>query len=60
VVVLHLVTLCRNQNAANECALGLLTAFNTGEVTRSRKQREYFRSIISMLRQTLYETATSC
>jgi len=53
----------KNLNAVNdtsEHALGLLTAFNTGKVTRGRKQQEYLRSIVSVLQQTLYETATSC
>jgi len=44
----------------SEHALGLLTAFNTGKVARGRKQQKYLRSIVSVLQQTLYETATSC
>jgi len=53
----------KNQNVDNdtsEHALGLLAAFNTGKVARSRKQQEYVRSIVSMLRQILHKTATSC
>ena len=44
----------------SEHAVGLLTAFNTGKVTRGRKQQKYLRSIVSVLQQTLYETITSC
>jgi len=53
----------KNQNVANDAsehALNLLTVFNTGKVAQTRKQQEYLRSIVSMLQQTLYETATSC
>ena len=53
----------KNLNAVidtSEHALDLLTAFNTAKVTRGRKQQEYLRSIVSVLQQTLYETATSC
>jgi len=47
-------------NDASEQSLNLLTAFNTGKVAQTRKQHEYLRRIVSMPRQTLYETATSC
>jgi len=40
--------------------VGLLPAFNTGKVTQSRKQHVYFRSIVSMLRQTLFELWNCC
>ena len=53
----------KNPNTANdtwEHALDLLTAFNTGKVSRTRKQQEYLRSIVSMLWHTIYETVTSC
>jgi len=33
----------------SEHTLDLLTAFNTGKVTRGRKQQEYLRSIVSVL-----------
>jgi len=53
----------KNLNAANDASarvLGLLTAFNIGKVTRSKKQQEYLRRIISMPQQTQYETVTAC
>ena len=53
----------KNLNAVidtSEHALGLLTAFKTGKVTRVRKQQEYLRSMITVLQQTLDEIATSC
>jgi len=40
--------------------VGRLTVFNMGNTTRSRKHQDCLRSIVSMLRQTLCETATSC
>ena len=52
----------KNLNAVidtSEHALDLSTAFNTGKVTGGRKQQEYLRSIVNVLQQTLYETATS-
>jgi len=47
-------------NDVSECAVGRLTAFNMGNTTRSRKRQDWLRSVVSMLRQTQYETVTSC
>ena len=53
----------KNLNAVidtSEHALDLLTAFDTGKVTRGRTQQEYLRNIVSVVQQPLHETATSC
>jgi len=46
-------------NDTSEHALCGLTAFNMGNATRSGKHQDCL-SIVSILRQELYETATSC
>jgi len=46
-------------NDASECAVDWLT-FNMGNTTRSRKHRDWLRTISSLLQQKQYETVTSC